>query len=151
MFRRPPRESAEARRERIARQGLTCMERPRSVMSGSTAGPVPKTETVESEAYRRLVAKLPCIYCCVVGYSQAAHPNTGKGAGMKTSDLDCFPLCADRPGVRGCHSRFDQGALFSKEKRREIEPQWGRQTRAAIVGLFGWPQGVPMKADDGRD
>ena len=135
------------RAERNAAQAETCMPRRVAVMGGGTAGPLPKTETVESESYRRLVAKLPCINCCVVGYSQAAHPNTGKGAGMKTDDRDCFPLCADRPGVRGCHSRFDQGALFTKEERREIEPQWGRQTRAAIVGLFGWPQGVPMKGD----
>jgi len=138
----------EARAARNAAQAETCLPRRVAVMGGTTTGPAPKPEQVESEAYRRLVAKLPCIHCCVVGYSQAAHPNTGKGAGMKTSDLDCFPLCADRPGVRGCHSRFDQGALFSKEKRREIEPEWGRQTRAAIVGLFGWPHGVPMKGDE---
>jgi len=145
----PTREQRIAERAaRMAAQAQTCMPRRAAVMGGSTAGPVAKPETVESEAYRRLVAKLPCIHCCAVGYSQAAHPNTGKGAGIKTSDLDCFPLCADRPGVRGCHSRFDQGALFTKERRREIEPKWGRQTRAAIVGLFGWPQGVPMKGDE---
>ena len=145
----PTREQRIAERAaRMATQAQTCMPRRTAVMGGGTAGPVAKPETVESEAYRRLVAKLPCIHCCAVGYSQAAHPNTGKGAGIKTSDLDCFPLCADRPGVRGCHSRFDQGALFTKERRREIESQWGRQTRAAIVGLFGWPQGVPMKGDE---
>ncbi len=102
----------------------------------------PKVKPIRSEAYRRAVAALPCINCCIVGYSQAAHPNTGKGTGTKCSDLDCFPLCADRPGVRGCHSQFDQGALFTKDRRRELEPLWAAQTRAVIDGMGNWPKGL---------
>lgn len=94
--------------------------------------PVPKTNPVRDEAYRRLVAALPCIRCGIQGYSQAAHPNTGKGAGTKADDRDCFPLCADRPGMRGCHSLFDQGAAFTKDERRRVEQVWTRQTRAMI-------------------
>lgn len=100
--------------------------------------PRPKIKPVRDEAYRRLVAALPCINCGVEGYSQAAHPNYGKGGSTKTSDTDCFPLCADRPGVRGCHSAFDAGAMLSKTTRREIEKQWSELTRKFLVanGLF---------------
>ena len=56
--------------------------------------PEPKAEALRSEQYRRLVAALPCKVCGIAGHSQAAHPNTGKGAGTKTDDRQCFPLCA---------------------------------------------------------
>jgi hypothetical protein len=103
---------------------------------------MPKSEPVRSEAYRRLVAMLPCDLCGVSGYSQAAHPNTGKGAGLKTDDRECFPLCCVRPGEPGCHARFDQGALMSKEQRRAYEPQAGERARAAINHLGLWPKGL---------
>ena len=100
--------------------------------SGGTGAAIPKDAPVRDETYRRLVAKLPCKNCGIVGYSQAAHVNTGKGTGTKASDLDCFPLCCDRPGVRGCHSLFDQGALFSKVARRAIEQAWVEDTRRQL-------------------
>lgn len=103
------------------------------------AAPILKQRPVRSERYRRLVAAMPCIHCGIDGHSQAAHPNTGKGAGMKTDDRLCFPMCADRPGVRGCHSLFDQGALFTREERRQVEPQWSARTAAAIQAAGLWP------------
>ena len=105
-----------------------------------------KAEVVRSEAYRRAVASLSCIRCGIAGHSQAAHPNTGKGAGMKTDDRLCFPLCADRPGVRGCHSLFDQGALYSKDLRRMLEPEWAKATAATIAARGLWPAGLPAYA-----
>lgn len=93
-----------------------------------------------SESYRRRVASLPCCFCGIEGHSQAAHSNSlehGKGAGLKADDAACFPLCADRPGVRGCHSLFDQGALFSKAERREVTRRWISWTQAALAGPFG--------------
>lgn len=87
---------------------------------------------MRSASYLRRVAALPCVYCGVEGWSQAAHANTGKGVGIKASDLDTFPLCADRQEIRGCHSLFDQGALFRKQDRREIERRWISWTRAAL-------------------
>ena len=98
----------------------------------STFTPVPKLVPVRDEAYRRLVAAMPCIRCGISGYSQAAHPNTGKGAGTKTDDTMCFPLCADRPGVRGCHSLFDSGAMYCKEERRALEKDWSARTFETI-------------------
>lgn len=92
-----------------------------------------KTLGNRSEAYRRLVAALPCACCGIYGRSQAAHPNTGKGMGLKTNDRDCFPLCSDGPDWRGCHSLFDQGALYPKAARREKEVEWAEQTRQMLA------------------
>lgn len=102
-----------------------------------------KSTPLRSEPYRRLVASLPCIRCGIAGHSQAAHPNTGKGAGMKTDDRLCFPLCAPRLGVPGCHALFDQHALYTREIRRRLEIEWGNQTRACIIGVGLWPPGLP--------
>lgn len=88
---------------------------------------------MRNEKYRRLVASLPCVACGIEGYSQAAHANTGKGMGMKSDDANTFPLCCDRPGIRGCHSRFDQGAMFTKQERRETEERWISWTRNALA------------------
>jgi len=119
---------------------------------GSYAAPppaaaVPKVVPVESERYRRLIALLPCKLCGIDGFSQAAHPNTGKGAGTKTDDRLCFPLCCDRPGVRGCHPQFDQHALMTKPARRLIEPAWGADTRRQIETMGLWPASLPRWAE----
>jgi len=123
-------------------------------IGGSTSGvAVEKEHTIQCEAYRKLVAALPCIHCGIHGYSQAAHPNTDKAGGKKLiDDRLCFPLCTVHPVgadfVRGCHERFDQGALFTKEARRELEPAWGAQTRAVIVAAGLWPARLPKYAGE---
>lgn len=109
---------------------------------------VQKTHGVRHEGYRRLVATLRCIRCMRVGSTQAAHPNTGKGGMLKTDDRLCFPLCTDGPGRVGCHTLFDQGALYPKEQRRLIEPVWGRLTRRTVTVLLGWPKDLPPWPDD---
>lgn len=91
---------------------------------------------MRSSSYRRAVAALPCVSCGLDGYSQAAHANGlewGKGMGLKADDAAIFPLCADRPGIRGCHSLFDQGALFDKATRREVTERWISWTRVAVA------------------
>lgn len=119
---------------------------PRAV-STAPASQVAKTAPVRSEAYRRAVASLPCAICGVYGYSQAAHANTGKGMGMKACDLTLFPACAPRPGEVGCHAKLDQGALFTKAVRRELEPAWAADTRRKLLALGLWPKGVPVPDD----
>lgn len=116
-------------------------------MLSTSAQPVPKTPPVRSEALRRAVASLPCAICGVYGYSQAAHANTGKGMGMKACDLTCFPACAPRPGEVGCHAKLDQGALFTKSARRELEPVWAADTQRRLLALGLWPKGVPVPDD----
>lgn len=76
---------------------------------------------MRSESYRRYVASKPCFSCGIEGYSQVAHPNNGKGMGMKTSDLDAFPLCAPHWGLPGCHWQLDNSWDMTKAQRRELE------------------------------
>lgn len=114
---------------------------PQSVVAAPVAAP--KAEPIRSKAYLRLVAQLPCKHCGIWGHSQAAHSNQGKGMGTKACDLQTFPLCADRPGQRGCHSLFDQGALFSKEARRLIEAAWVADTQRHIHAMGVWPEKYP--------
>lgn len=74
--------------------------------------------------------------CGIEGYSQAAHSNqlaNGKGMGRKADDAAIFPLCADRPDVRGCHDLYDKGALYSKAERPEVEARWIAWTKAALA------------------
>lgn len=112
--------------------------------TGRSTTAIPKSNPVRSEPYRRLVALLPCKLCGIDGFSQAAHPNTGKSMGAKTDDRLCFALCCDRVGVQGCHAQFDQGALLSKDARRAIEPAWGADTRRQIIAMGLWPKSLPM-------
>ena len=50
------------------------------VVEAMPAAQVSKAAPVRSEAYRRVVAGLPCIACGIQGYSQAAHlPPEAKG------------------------------------------------------------------------
>lgn len=42
--------------------------------AGTTGIVVPKEHAIESEPYRRLVAELPCFWCCISGCSQHAQP-----------------------------------------------------------------------------
>ena len=119
-------------------------------VSEAPAAQVAKAAPVRSEAYRRAVASLPCINCGVPGHSQCAHSNSGKGAGIKASDLDSFPLCTVHPGadgrlVQGCHENFDQGALFTKAVRRELEPVWAADTQRRILAMGLWPKALPLK------
>lgn len=115
---------------------------PQPVVAASVSAP--KEAPIRSKAYLRLVAQLPCKHCGIWGFSQAAHANSGKGMAMKACDLQTFPLCADRPGQRGCHSQFDQGALFGKEARRLIEQAWVADTQRRIHAMGIWPSKYPF-------
>lgn len=107
------------------------------------AEPVAKSEPLRNEAYRRAVASLPCVVCGVPGFSQAAHGSAGKGMAIKACDTTLFPACCDRPGVRGCHSQLDQGAMFRRAVRHELEPVWAADTQRQIAALGLWPKNMP--------
>lgn len=107
--------------------------------------PAPKPPApVRNETYRRAVASLPCVMCGMPGYSQAAHGSAGKGMGLKACDMTLFPACCDRPGMRGCHSKLDQGALFTKAVRHEIEPVWAADTQRRVHAMGLWPKNLPL-------
>ncbi len=111
---------------------------------GAPADPVEKDAPLRSEAYRRLVASMPCANCGRVGHSQHAHTNAGKAKGMKNDDRDAMPLCADDYGLLGCHSRFDRYALFlDREEHRRMGALWAAQTREHIETMGLWPKNLP--------
>ena len=134
-------ESEQEREQRLIDKARRAMNSvvPRAANMGSAttaAAPIPKAAPVRSEALRRAVASLPCVICGMPGYSQAAHGSEGKGMGIKACDLlTLFPACCDRPGVRGCHSQLDQGALFTKAVRRELEPVWAADTQRRLLAM----------------
>ena len=113
------------------------------------AAPVPKENPEQNEAYRRLVAAMPCAHCGIQGYSQHAHLNLGKGLALKTDDRTGFPLCCTRPGEEGCHVRYDQYRLLpgGAEAHHEAGRAWGAQTRAQIRESGHWPKRLPVWAD----
>ncbi len=99
---------------------------------------------MRSKAYRRRVAELPCARCGLEGHSQAAHPNSlalGKGIGLKADDFQCVPLCADLPGVLGCHSAWDRHMVAPKHERSGIWARWVSWTRAALLNEEGAHRG----------
>ena len=122
------------------RQATQCTYQPRSrAPAVAVAGPVratvlvPKAAYLRSEQYRRLVAGLPCAHCGIEGHSQAAHSDAaGKGAMIKSSDDTCYPLCADRPGVVGCHSIIGASGRYTKNERRALELQYAAATIAIL-------------------
>lgn len=92
--------------------------------------PIEREKMIRSESYRRWVATLPCAACAIEGYSQAAHPNQGRGLGQKADDLKVFPLCSVRPGHMGCHQMHDLLVDMTLAQRRGLELYYIRKTQA---------------------
>lgn len=93
---------------------------------------MPKSKPARDKAYLRRVAELACAHCNRPGPSQAAHSDEGKGLSIKASDYETFPLCADGPGRRGCHSLIGSSGTFTREQRRTLERAYVAKTRAAL-------------------
>lgn len=109
--------------------------------SDKSALVIPKTNPLQHEGYRRMVASMACIRCGVVGASQAAHvPPDGKG--IKQDDRLTFPLCCDTPGLKGCHTQFDQFKLMPKPKAVKQGLKWAAQTWAQLEAAGLIPKGL---------
>lgn len=140
----------ERRAASAARTMAQCTPRASTVVAcAPVSAPVVKEAPAQSEAYRRLVAALPCAHCGVQGLSQHAHLNLGKGMAMKTDDRTGFPLCCTRPDEEGCHVRFDQYRLVpgGADAHHELGKTYGAQTRAQIRNSGQWPKRLPVWAD----
>jgi len=109
---------------------------------------LPKEPPLRSEKYRRAVAALPCIRCGVEGYSQAAHADQGKAMQFKSDDRTCYPACASRPGVRGCHDIIGASGAIPQAMRRELEKEYAASTRKTLHALGKWPKDVPAFEED---
>ena len=121
------------------------LARPANYASAAARAPArSKSTPLRSEAYRRAVAALPCIHCGIAGHSQHAHANAGKGLGLKTDDRAGFPLCAPRPGIEGCHARFDQYRLLpgGRDAHAAAGERWAACTREVIERSGLWPNGL---------
>jgi hypothetical protein len=134
MLRRKPLNRTRKEWERIPREDrpmapLVRLERAPNYAGGVSGARPKEPEPVRDESYRRRVASLPCYECRIQGFSQCAHPNSGKAKGRKNSDAGCFPMCADRPGVVGCHSRLDRYELVSRADMPGYEQRAGEWTR----------------------
>lgn len=105
-----------------------------------TAAP-PLVKAKRSPRYRRWVAGLACMHCLKPGPSQAAHADQGKGKGLKACDATLFPLCADSPLRRGCHSIFGDTGQLGKDKRRQLEDAYGKRTRRRARAANVYPKG----------
>jgi len=90
-----------------------------------------KVPKVRSEPYRRYIASLPCYRCGVHGYSQAAHADEGKGIGLKTDDLTCYPLCGPRLRDPGCHEIV--GRSMDRDYRRVYEQEGAAWAKAELI------------------
>ena len=122
----------------------TYTARPRAIALAISDGsarmtvPVPKGRYVRSEAYRRLVAALPCAHCGIEGHSQAAHTDMGKGLSLKACDLTCYPACGPHwqgaSVTPGCHWLIGTSGHYARADRRELEGRYAAQTRA-ILGV----------------
>jgi len=102
-------------------------------MAGDEVVAVPKDAPIRSEPYRRLVASLPCDRCKVAGYTQVCHADEGKGAGIKSSDLTCYPGCGPRYKAPGCHYMIGSTGMLTKEGRRQYEAEAGARTRLKLL------------------
>jgi len=128
---------------------LRALERPVNIarISANDSGPaVAKENPLRCEAYRRLVAAMPCAHCRKPDRSQHAHENDGKGKAQKLDDRRGMPLCADEPDREGCHTKFDQYRLLPGGRSAHVAygELWATQTRAAILAAGKWPPKLPL-------
>lgn len=155
-FGRRPATPAQDRDERLAQRAARALASARATpgmscastlgMGSATGQARPKDHPLRSEAFRRVVASLPCAWCGIAGFSQHAHENEGKGARLKVDDRRGMPLCCVRPGIEGCHQRFDQYRLVPGGRQAHIElgRTLSRRTRAQVLDAGLWPANVPL-------
>lgn len=150
---REERLAARAERMTASAQATQHLTRPGTMLAldaGAAVTACPKEGALSCEAYRRLVASLPCAWCGIAGSSQHAHENLGKGWGLKVDDRRGLPLCCDQPGRAGCHPAFDQYRLLPGG--RDAHRAWGARmaaaTRALILKSGLWPKHLPEWVED---
>lgn len=120
-----------------------------SISANDPVVSVAKENPLRSEAYRRLVAAMPCAHCLKPHRSQHAHENDGKGKAQKLDDRRGMPLCADEPGQVGCHTRFDRYQLIPGGRPAHVAlgKKLAAQTRAAVLASGKWPKNLPLWSD----
>lgn len=102
------------------------------------AAPIEKENASQHGTYMALVRMLPCARCNKHGPSQFCHADMGKGQGIKTDVRRGFPGCPE------CHALLGSSGKIPRAERRELERQYGDQTRAKMLELKLWPRTLPL-------
>lgn len=89
------------------------------------------------------ITSMPCWECGAVGFTVQAHVGKeGKGAGRKANADQIANLCCSRPGVMGCHEKYDERkAPFDDERHRgfvvqraaKIAEQWDAKSTNGVT------------------
>jgi hypothetical protein len=152
LLRRSPRAQAIAQDERDknrhARQQLeavsTVPRLHRGTYAGTTAGPAPKENVLESPAYENAVRALGvCVRCWYACRPQFCHTDQGKGAGIKTDVRLGWAGCGPHGNSMGCHHYVGTSGSLSKEERREEDRRLSAITRRLLRQRGLWPASVP--------
>lgn len=107
-------------------------------VSAEPAPAVEKENVIpEHGVYMAMVRMLPCARCSKHAPSQFCHADMDKGMGLKTDCRRGFPGCPT------CHELLGSSGKIPRAERRELEAQYGRETRAKILTL-GWPKRLPL-------
>lgn len=109
------------------------------------------TTQADIDRYHKWVATQHCMHCGIEGYSQTSHYEGyhghlfGRGLSKKAHFMNVTSLCADRPGIEGCHTLFDnhkltptlfterEGRFENKLVESEMHLCWEMQTIIAAV------------------
>jgi len=103
----------------------------------SHAAPIDKENAPQHLGYMNLVRALPCAHCGKAPRSVFCHSDEGKGMGIKSDCRQGWPGCHE------CHDAIGTQRIYHKEKRRALEAEMARQTRALIEASGQWPKSLP--------
>lgn len=100
---------------------------------------IPKHKYIRSPKLLKAVRELCCQSCGTEG-TQAAHSNWGggKGRGIKANDNLIAALCPT------CHFQIDQGAVLSREQRKNLWVAAHYRTVRQLCMSGRWPADVPV-------
>ncbi len=109
---------------------------------------VPKEAPIQHRAYMDAVRTLACARCGIVGFTQFAHSDEGKGMGLKTDCRYGWPGCGPHGADPGCHWYVGTSGRMGKEARRAFEASAAAHTRAEIRRRGLWPASRPQLPED---
>ncbi len=141
-------ERQDERNARMARmvESVARAAKPAVSYGGSTTGPRPKENVLESPAYEAAVRNLGrCMRCGRTCRPQFCHRDEGKGQGIKTDVREGWAGCGYwSPQDPGCHYIVGTSGTLTKEERRAEDLRLGAITRAAVIAAGTWPKNLPM-------
>lgn len=110
--------------------------------------PVPKEAPIQHAGYMKAVRTLPCARCGIVGFTQFAHSDEGKGMAIKSDCRYGWPGCGPHHADPGCHWYVGTSGRMGKEARRAFEASAAAHTRQVIRERGLWPATLPQLPED---